>query len=98
MIAQIVGKRSIADRTYRQGLCFGEKALPIGVLEVKDRVERPVEVVCEPGRLREQLVSRRPSHSPRPPSSISVISTSNWCEQFGQVTTPTESPLLLIRS
>ena len=40
------------------------------------------------GRLPEQLLGRRPGHSPNRPSSISVRSTSKRCAQAGQLTDP----------
>ena len=75
-----------------------QEAAPVAVLEVEDHVERPVDVIGETGRLREQLLRGRPHHSPNRPSSTSVMSTSNSCAQDGQLTTPTASPSLLMRS
>ena len=75
-----------------------EEATPVAVLEIEDHVERPMDVIGETGRLREQLLGRRPHHSPNRPSSTSVMSTSNSCAQAGQLTTPTASPSLLMRS
>ncbi len=70
----------------------------IAMLEIEDRVELPVEDVGESGRLRVQRPRRRPAHSPRRPSSISVRSTSNGSAQWGHVTVPTDSPLVFSRS
>ena len=82
----------------RDRVGLSEEPAPVGVLEIEDRVQRPVEVIREAGRLAEQLLGRRPDHSPNRPSSISVRSTSNLCEQAGQLTTPTASPSPLSRS
>src|SRR5215210_1982034 len=81
-----------------QRIRLAEEAAPVGVLQVEDGVQRPVEVMCEAGRLREHLRGRRPCHFPRRPSSISVRSTSNGWAQWGQVTDPTASPSVLMRS
>ena len=81
-----------------EGLRFAQEPAAVGVLEVEDRLERPVEVIREPGRLPEEFLGRRPHHSPRRPSSISVRSTSNCSEHAGHATTPTASPSELIRS
>ena len=49
-----------------------QEAPPVAMLHVEDRVERPVQVVGEAGRLPEQSVGGRPHGSPRRPSWISV--------------------------
>jgi hypothetical protein len=84
----------------RRGQPFSlrQEAAPVAVLQAEDHVERPVDVEGEPGRLREQLLGRRPGHFPNRPSSTSVMSTSNSCAHAGQFTTPTASPSLLMRS
>ena len=89
---------SKSPRRDGEGLRFAQEPAAVGVLEIEDRLERPVEVIREAGRLPEEILGGRPHHSPRRPSSISVRSTSNCSEHTGQATTPTASPSELIRS
>src|SRR5262249_29598836 len=85
--------KAAADRGH-----LVEEPPTVGVLQVEDRVKRPVEVVGELGRLRNQSLRRRLRHSPRCLSSISARSTSNDSEQAGHVTEPTASPSVFSRS
>src|SRR6185437_13227597 len=75
-----------------------QEPAPVAVLEVEDRVELPVEVACEFGRLRDQRVRRRPHHSPDATSSIWLRSTSNATPHDGQSTRPAASLSELMRS
>src|SRR5207302_6067778 len=85
-------------QVVRDRLGLVQKAAPVGVLKIEDRVERPVEVIGDPGRLGEQRLRGRPRHSPRRPSSTWLRSTSNVFEHCGHVTDPTTSPPVLSRS
>ena len=82
----------------REAFRLGQEQAPVPMLEVEDRVERPVEVMGQTGRLRKQGLRRRPRHSPRRSSSTSVRSTSKRWAQCGQATTPTASPSEFTRS
>jgi hypothetical protein len=42
----------VRRRRAGQSVGLGKKASPVRVLEIEDRVERPVQVIGEPGRLR----------------------------------------------
>src|SRR5207253_5170753 len=83
---------------FRRGPQVAQEQPTVPVLQVEDRVQGPVEVVGELGRLREKLLLRRPRHSPRRPCSISLKSTSKAREHSGQVTEPTTSPSVFRRS
>ena len=93
----VVGPVAFCDHA---GECvsFREEVPAVSVLQVEDRVQRPVEVIGEAGRLRDALRRRRPRHFPNRPSSMSVRSTSNSFAHSGQCTTPTASPSVFTRS
>ena len=81
MMGHSSGGDGFADRTHSQ-LRFGEKAVTIGVLEVEDRVERPVEVVGEPA-VSASSWSRDgplipPGHRPRSRSGPPRTRARNW--------------------
>ncbi len=67
-------------------------ALPVGVLEGQDLVQRPVEVVGDVGYLLEQPVEGVAYDPPR-----RTTSTSNSCWQPGQATGTSVVPFSLIR-
>ena len=51
----------------RQRVGLAEEAAAVGMLEVEDRVERPVEVMGEPGRLREAAPRETAASFPQAP-------------------------------
>ena len=54
---------SVGDAGHR--VRFAEEAAPVVVLQVEDRVERPVEVIREPGRLPEDLLGETAESFPQ---------------------------------
>lgn len=98
-------RRALADHPLPQPHCSPprrlvqaadllDEALPIGMLKVKDRVQRPVHVVGDVRDLRHEPVGRVRHDSPRRPPATS---TANSCWHCGQVTAARVWPSALIR-
>lgn len=73
---------------------LADEALPVGVLELEDLVERPVQVV---GDVRDLLVEAVGRVRQDPPRRSPAISTVNSCRQAGQATAAWVVPSWLMR-